>query len=107
MAMNNDSPIKAIVVVLLTAMVCSTLVSAAVVLLRPIQLNNQLLEQSKNVMQLSGLLPEGVLPDDDEMLGLYKRLDRHIVDIDQAVFDKTIDKCYSSKTLSSTCCHLD
>ena len=89
--MNNDSPVKAIVVVLLTAMVCSTLVSAAVVLLRPIQLNNQLLEQSKNVMQLTGLLPEGALPDDDEMLGLYKLLDRQIVDIDQAVFDETVD----------------
>jgi len=89
--MNNDSPLKAIVVVLVTAMVCSTLVSAAVVLLRPIQLNNQLLDRGKNVMLLTGLLPADVIPDDEEILGLYKSLDRRIVNIDQAVFDETID----------------
>jgi len=44
---NNDSPMKAFLVVLVVALVCSSLVSAAVVILRPIQLNNQLLERSK------------------------------------------------------------
>jgi len=92
--MNNDSPKKAIVVVLITAIVCSTLVSAAVVLLRPIQLNNQLLDRGKNVMLLTGLLPTDVIPEADEMLSLYKRLDRRIVNIDQAAFDETIDINY-------------
>ena len=62
--MNKDSPAKALLVVLVTALVCSSLVSAAVVLLRPIQLNNQMLERSRNIMQLTGLLTEGEIPPD-------------------------------------------
>ena len=89
--MNKDSPQNALLVVLVTALVCSSLVSAAVVLLRPIQLNNQLLEQSRNIMQLTGLLAEGNELDDDEMLGLYKSVDRRIVNIDEATFDEVID----------------
>ena len=72
--MNKDSPINAIIVVLLTALICSSLVSAAVVMLRPIQLNNQLLEQSRNIMQLTGLLVPGEVLDDEQTLSLYKSL---------------------------------
>jgi len=89
--MNNDSPVKAFLVVLIVAVVCSSLVSAAVVILRPIQLNNQLLDRSRNIMQLTGLLSEGVEHDDEEMLALYKSLDTRIVDIDQGLFDNTVD----------------
>jgi Na+-transporting NADH:ubiquinone oxidoreductase subunit NqrC len=88
---NKDSPKNALLVVLVTALVCSSLVSAAVVLLRPIQLNHQLLEKSRNIMQLTGLLAEGNELDDDEMLGLYKSVDRRIVNIDEATFDEVID----------------
>ena len=55
--MSRESPRKAILVVMLTAVVCSGLVSAAVVMLRPIQLNNQMLDRSRNIMQLTGMLP--------------------------------------------------
>ena len=89
--MNKDSPKNALLVVLVTALVCSSLVSAAVVLLRPIQLNHQLLEKSRNIMQLTGLLAEGNELDDDEMLGLYKSVDRRIVNFDEATFDEVID----------------
>ena len=89
--MNNDSPAKAFLVVLLTAVVCASLVSAAVVILRPIQLNNQLLERSRNIMQLTGLLTEGVEPGDEETLTLFKSLDTRIVDIDEGTFDSTIN----------------
>jgi len=89
--MNNDSSIKAFLVVVLVAAVCSSLVSAAVVVLRPIQLNNQLLDRSRNIMQLTGLLSEDAEPDDEEMLALYKSLDTRIVDIDEGIFDATIN----------------
>jgi len=88
---SRDSPKNALLVVFLTALVCSSLVSAAVVLLRPVQLNNQLLDRSRNIMQLTGLLTAGQELDDGEILELYKSLDRRIVDIDAAVFDETID----------------
>lgn len=89
--MNNDSPIKAILVTLLTAMICSSLVSAAVVVLRPIQLNNQLLERGRNIMTLTGLLPAGEFPGDEEMLDLFNSLDTRIVNIDEGRFDDTVD----------------
>jgi Na+-transporting NADH:ubiquinone oxidoreductase subunit C len=89
--MHKDSPKKALLVVFLTALVCSSLVSAAVVLLRPIQLNNQLLERSRNIMQMSGLVSDAGELEDDELLELYKNLDGRIVNIGEAVFDEVID----------------
>jgi Na+-transporting NADH:ubiquinone oxidoreductase subunit C len=89
--MRNDSPQKALLVVLLTALVCSTLVSAAVVVLRPIQLNNQLLDKSENIMQITGLLTPGEKVSDEEMLELFKGLDARIVNLDEARFDDAID----------------
>ncbi len=89
--MDKDAPAKAIIVVALVAVVCSSLVSAAVVLLRPIQLNNQLLERSRNIMQLTGLVEPGQALDDANMLALFKSLDIRIVDIDKGEFDDSLD----------------
>lgn len=89
--MNNDAPIKAFMVVVVVAVVCSVLVSSTVVVLRPIQLNNQLLERSKNVMGLTGLLEKESKPSDDEILALFKSLDVRIVNIDEATFDSELN----------------
>jgi Na+-transporting NADH:ubiquinone oxidoreductase subunit C len=89
--LNKDSPFKAVLVVVLVALVSSTLVSAAVVMLRPIQLNNQLLDRSRNIMQLTGLLEPGTVVPDEEMLSLFKSLDARIVNIDQAAFESGVD----------------
>ena len=89
--MNNDSPLKAFLVVLVTAVVCSAMVSAAVVVLRPIQLNNQLLDRSRNIMALTGLLPVGEVVEDETMLELFKSLDARIADLDEGRFDDSID----------------
>lgn len=89
--MNRDSPVKAFIVVLLTALVCSSLVSGAVVILRPIQLNNQMVERSRNIMKLTGLVEEGVTPSDEEMLELYRGMDVRILDIDKAEFNDEMD----------------
>lgn len=42
-------------------------------------------------MQLTGLLVAGEEQKDDEILSLYKSLDSRIVNIDEGVFDETID----------------
>ena len=89
--MNNDSPLKAFLVILVTAMVCSSLVSATVVMLRPIQLNNQMLDRSRNIIKLTGMVEKGVTPGDEEMLELFRDMDMRIVDIDQAVFNEELD----------------
>ncbi len=89
--MDNNDPRKAVIVVALVAVVCSSLVSAAVVLLRPVHLNNQLLERSRNIMQLTGLIEPGQTLEDAKMLALFKRLDVRMVDIDQGAFDGSMD----------------
>jgi len=89
--MRKDSPRNAFLVVMVTAIVCSSLVSAAVVVLRPIQLNNQLLDRSRNIMQLTGLLSGKQVVEDDEMLELYKTLDVRIINIEEADFNTEID----------------
>lgn len=89
--MNKDSPVKAFLVVLVTALVCSSLVSGAVVILRPIQLNNQMVERSRNIIKLTGLVEQGVTPSDEDMLEIYREMDVRILDIDQAVFNEDLD----------------
>lgn len=89
--MNNDSPLKAVLVVLLVVLVTSSLVSAAVVLLRPIQLNNQRLEQGRNVLQLTGLLTLQPTPVEQDIIRLYRDLDTRILDLDTANFSAGLD----------------
>jgi len=89
--MNNDSPVKAFLVILVTALLCSSLVSAAVVILRPIQLNNKMLERGRNIIKLTGLVENGVVPGDEEMLEMYRGMDVRIVDIDQGIFNNDLD----------------
>jgi Na+-transporting NADH:ubiquinone oxidoreductase subunit C len=89
--MAKDSPIRALLTVLVTAVVCSFFVSASVVLLRPIQLNNKLLQRSGNVLALTGLLPADGGIEDAELLDLFKGLDARVVDIDATELDSEFD----------------
>ena len=89
--MRKESPLRALLTVLVTAIVCSSIVSASVVLLRPIQLNNQLLERSGNILQLTGLLPPGGRVEDEELLELFRSLDARVVDVDEASLESEFD----------------
>jgi len=50
-----------------------------------------MLDRSRNIMQLTGLLPAGRAIEDDDMLELYKSLDLRIIDIDEASYHGEID----------------
>ncbi|MGD8580316.1 MAG: hypothetical protein PVI46_13360, partial [Lysobacterales bacterium] len=89
--MAKDTPLRAFLTVLVTAVVCSSFVSGSVVLLRPIQLNNKLLERSGNILALTGLMPAGGQIGDEELLELFKSLDARVVDIDTGSFDSEFD----------------
>ncbi|RLA56715.1 MAG: Na(+)-translocating NADH-quinone reductase subunit C [Gammaproteobacteria bacterium] len=89
--MNNDSPQKALLVIFLVALVCSVLVSVAAVSLRPIQLLNQLVERSRNIVALSGIVEPGQKLSSDEILAAIEQLDVRIVDIDSGKFDDSKD----------------
>ena len=89
--MRKESPLRALLTVLVTAVVCSFFVSASVVLLRPIQLNNKLLERSVDVMSLTGLLPADGDVGEERLLDLFKGLDARVVNIDAATLDSEFD----------------
>jgi len=89
--MNNESPVKALLVVLATVLITSLLVSISVVTLRPIQVNNQLLDRGKNIIGLTGFLPGSGELSDDEILRIYQALDARIVDLDTSWFEPRID----------------
>jgi len=89
--MRRESPMRALLTVLVTAVTCSFFVSSSVVLLRPIQLNNKLLERSGNVLQMTGLLPGGGKLGEEALLDLFKGLDARVVDIDAADLDSAFD----------------
>ena len=89
--MRKESPIRALLTVLVTAVLCSFFVSASVVLLRPIQLNNKLLERSGNVLALTGLLPADGEVEEEQLLDLFKGLDARVVNIDDATLDSEFD----------------
>ena len=89
--MTNDSPQKALLVVFAVAFVCSVLVSVAAITLKPIQMLNQLVERSRNVVALTGLVPSGTALSNDEILEAIKQLDTRVVNIDTGKFDPSID----------------
>jgi Na+-transporting NADH:ubiquinone oxidoreductase subunit C len=87
--MAGDSNRSAFGVVLAVAFVCAALVSTSVVLLRPIQLNNALLERSRNILQLTGW--ETTAGDDTATLAQFRQLDARAVDLDTGAFDNGLD----------------
>ena len=89
--MNNDSTQKALLVIFLVALVCSVLVSVAAVSLRPIQLRNQLVERSRNIVALSGLVEPGQKLSSEEILAAIEQLDARVVNIDSGEFDDSMD----------------
>jgi len=89
--LNNDSPQKALLVVFLVALVCSILVSVASITLKPIQQRNQLVERSKNIVALTGLVEDGVALSSDEILAAVDQLDIRVLNITTGDFADDID----------------
>lgn len=72
--MSNDSTGKTLTVAFILCIVCSIVVSSAAVILKPMQLENKLLDKKQNILAAAGLLKEGI--DVDE---LFKNIDVKIV----------------------------
>lgn len=87
----QDSPLKALIVVVAVALVCSVLVSAASITLKPIKLLNQKLERGRHIVALTGLVPADSALSDDDILRAVQQLDIRVMDIDTGEFDDSID----------------
>ena len=87
--MNNESPLKAIIVVAATALVCSILVTAAAVSLQPIQQAYQDLERNRILVRISGAGDAVDEMSDRQVIAAFQNLDARLVDLDRGVFDET------------------
>ena len=60
MSSKKESVLRTLTVALLVCLVCSVVVSAAAVALKPVQVTNQLQDKQRNILQIAGLYKEGV-----------------------------------------------
>lgn len=87
--MNNHSPTKAVIVVTMTAMLCSILVTVAAVTLRPMQRAYQDLERNRFLVGISGLTENAAKLSDRDLISLFQTLQARIVDLDNGAFNDT------------------
>lgn len=78
--MRKDSPMRVIVVAVALCLVCSVLVSAAAVVLRPAQELNKALDKKKNILLAAGLIEEKSEADIDKIFG--ERVEERLVDLE-------------------------
>lgn len=90
----NKDGLRNILVVAFTAcLVCSVVVSAAAVALKPIQKTNQELDQKQNILRAAGMLPAGAMVDAagrsvDE---LFSEFEVRAVDLEAGEFAEDVD----------------
>lgn len=87
--MDNESPLKALIVVTATALVCSVLVTVAAVTLQPIQRAYQDLERIRFIVGISGTTETVEEMSELEVIGAFQDLDARIVDLERGFFDDT------------------
>lgn len=89
--MDNDSPVKAILVVTITALVCSILVSAAAVFLQPLQKAYADIERIRYIVQLSGLVDNEADLSEFAIVSAYQDVSLRLIDLESDSFDDSID----------------
>jgi Na+-transporting NADH:ubiquinone oxidoreductase subunit C len=83
---DNESVKKTLLVTLALCVVCSVVVSAATVMLRPLQAANQALDRKENILAAAGLLQAGV-----DVERQFSRVKTRLVDLDTGKFTDVID----------------
>ncbi len=86
-----ESPIKSLLILLAIALVCSVLVSMSAIGLRPIQLQNELIERYRNIVALTGLAPAGQALSDEEIMSVVTQLDLRVVNLETGRFEADLD----------------
>ena len=86
LAMPNDSPRKIVIVAVVLCLVCSVVVSAAAIGLRPLQEANKQQEIKRNILQVAGLMQPGA-----DIAELFKQIEPRIVDLRTGAFTDAVD----------------
>ena len=82
----NDGIAKTLTVATLLCVVCSVIVSASAVVLKPLQIANKDLDRKKNILAAAGLLSEST--DIDEA---FKQIEIKLVDLDSGEYRTDVD----------------
>ena len=84
---SNDSTRKTLTVAFLLCIVCSVIVSTAVVVLKPVQEINKTLDRKSNILAAAGMLVEGQSIDEQ-----FSHITTRVVDLDTGKFaDEAVD----------------
>ena len=83
---DNDSIGKTLLVTLSLCVVCAVVVSAAAVMLRPLQAANQALDRKENILAAAGLLESGVSVEQQ-----FERVETRLVDLARGQFSDALD----------------
>ncbi len=87
----TETPVRSLLILLVVALVCSVLVSVSAVMLRPIQLQNELIQRYRNIVALTGLTSTGEQLADQAVLDAVNDLDVRVVDLNTGRFAPDID----------------
>lgn len=87
---SNDSTSKTLVVALALCIVCSVIVSAAVVILKPIQEINKTLDRKRNILAAAGMLEKNATEEDINKQ--FSDINTRVVDLNTGKFaDDAVD----------------
>ncbi|MGB0733847.1 MAG: Na(+)-translocating NADH-quinone reductase subunit C [Pontibacterium sp.] len=86
MSANNDTIGKTITVTVLLCVICSVVVSAAAVLLRPIQVQNKELDRKSNILAAAGIQDSSKSVDE-----LFAQITTKVVDLETGKFTDAVD----------------
>ena len=86
LALPNDSVKKTLTVAFALCLVCSILVSAAAVVLKPKQDANKAFDKKRNILEIAGLMHEGKTVDE-----LYQQIEARVIDTTTGEYVADID----------------
>ncbi|WP_022962377.1 Na(+)-translocating NADH-quinone reductase subunit C [Halopseudomonas pelagia] len=86
MSSKKETVSRTIMVALLVCLVCSVVVSAAAVALKPVQITNQLLDKKRNILSIAGLLEEGA-----DVEAQFEKVTARLVDLRTGEFSEEMD----------------
>jgi Na+-transporting NADH:ubiquinone oxidoreductase subunit C len=86
MSANNDTIGKTITVTVLLCVVCSVIVSAAAVLLKPQQIANKELDRKTNILSAAGLMDSSKSVDE-----LFSQITTKVIDLETGKFTDAVD----------------
>ncbi|AZZ93030.1 MULTISPECIES: Na(+)-translocating NADH-quinone reductase subunit C [unclassified Hahella] len=94
MSKSNDSIQKTVIVALALCIVCSIFVSASVVLLKPVQIQNKTLNLKENILRAAGML--SATPTKKEVEEKFAQITPKIVDLDTGLYVEPKDIGFES-----------